>query len=225
MLTITRWVFDGLRLVSLAQEACARRGWDAADRLAVVQHEKVATFLLKKTPFTPRGGRSTCAGLREPAVHRPLRARPSRARASGADGRRALGGGRRRAERLRAADPARPTATRSTATTRWTSRPTTDDRPFFFHTTKLKDQLSVAFGRIDALRQRPQRADDAHGHLGRARAAVRRRPAGAGRARAARHGLAAVARLLRAARRRRSCSSRSRCCSGSCCCSATRSTR
>ena len=26
-------------------------------------------------------------------------------------------------------------------------RPTTDDRPFFFHTTKLKDQTSVAFGR------------------------------------------------------------------------------
>ena len=26
-------------------------------------------------------------------------------------------------------------------------RPTTDDRPFFFHTTKLKDQFQVAFGR------------------------------------------------------------------------------
>ena len=32
VLTITRWVFDGLRLVSLAQEACEARGWDAADR-------------------------------------------------------------------------------------------------------------------------------------------------------------------------------------------------
>ena len=51
--TITRWVFDGLRLVSLAQEACARRGWDAASRLAIVQHDRVATFLLKKSPFTP----------------------------------------------------------------------------------------------------------------------------------------------------------------------------
>ncbi len=30
VLTITRWVFDGLRLVSLAQAACERRGWDAA---------------------------------------------------------------------------------------------------------------------------------------------------------------------------------------------------
>ena len=52
VLTITRWVADGLRLVSLAQEACARRGWSAADRLAVVRHENVATFLLKKKPFT-----------------------------------------------------------------------------------------------------------------------------------------------------------------------------
>src|SRR5213076_532616 len=27
LLTITRWVFDGLRLVSLAQAACDARGW------------------------------------------------------------------------------------------------------------------------------------------------------------------------------------------------------
>ena len=52
VVTITRWVFDGLRLVSLAQEACAGRGWDARSRLAIVQHDRVATFLLKKSPFT-----------------------------------------------------------------------------------------------------------------------------------------------------------------------------
>ena len=52
MLTITRWVIDGLRLVSLAQAACEPRGWTAADRLAIVRHDRVATFLLKKTPFT-----------------------------------------------------------------------------------------------------------------------------------------------------------------------------
>src|SRR5262245_30902770 len=52
VLSISRWVFDGLRLVSLAQEAGARQGWTAADRIAIVQHEQVATFLLKKTPFT-----------------------------------------------------------------------------------------------------------------------------------------------------------------------------
>ncbi len=52
MITITRWVLDGLRLISLAQAACESRGWDAAPRLAVVQFDRVATFLLKKTPFT-----------------------------------------------------------------------------------------------------------------------------------------------------------------------------
>ena len=53
MLTITRWVFDGLRLVSLAQAACERAAGTSRSRLAIVQHDRVATFLLKKSPFTP----------------------------------------------------------------------------------------------------------------------------------------------------------------------------
>src|SRR5205807_3966570 len=52
VLTITRWVFDGLRLVSLAQAAAAPRGWSVADRLAIVRQDRVATFLFKKSPFT-----------------------------------------------------------------------------------------------------------------------------------------------------------------------------
>lgn len=52
LLTITRWVFDGLRLVSLAQQACVERGLDASRHLAIVRFDRVATFLLKKTPFT-----------------------------------------------------------------------------------------------------------------------------------------------------------------------------
>ena len=52
ILTITRWVFDGLRLVSLAQEVCEARGCSAADQLAIVRQKDVATFLFKKTPFT-----------------------------------------------------------------------------------------------------------------------------------------------------------------------------
>src|SRR5687768_12650546 len=52
MLTITRWVFDGLRLVSLAQAACESRGCSAADHMAIVQQDRVATFLLKKSAFT-----------------------------------------------------------------------------------------------------------------------------------------------------------------------------
>src|SRR5262245_37073545 len=53
LLSITRWVFDGLRLVTLAQEACAARGLDAAQHLAIVRKDRVATFLLKRQPFTP----------------------------------------------------------------------------------------------------------------------------------------------------------------------------
>src|SRR5262245_47411300 len=52
ILPITRWVFDGLRLVSLARAAVEARGWEAASRIAIVQHDRVATFLLKKSPFT-----------------------------------------------------------------------------------------------------------------------------------------------------------------------------
>ena len=52
LLTITRWVFDGLRLVSLAQAACESRGCSASDQLAIVQQDRVATFLFKKTPFS-----------------------------------------------------------------------------------------------------------------------------------------------------------------------------
>src|SRR5216110_1708611 len=53
VLTITRWMFDGLRLVTLAQDACADRGLDASTRLAIVRYDRVATFLLSKHPFTP----------------------------------------------------------------------------------------------------------------------------------------------------------------------------
>ena len=40
-----------------------------------------------------------------------------------------------------------PTATAFYADYAHDIRPTTDDRPFFFHTTKLEDQFDVAFGR------------------------------------------------------------------------------
>src|SRR5207245_4119616 len=52
VLSITRWVADGLRLVSLAQASCEARGCDARDRIALVRQDRVATFLLKRTPFT-----------------------------------------------------------------------------------------------------------------------------------------------------------------------------
>src|SRR4029077_14192886 len=53
VVTITRWVLDGLRLVSLAQEAGQARGWDVRAHLAIVQYDRVQTFMLKKSEFTP----------------------------------------------------------------------------------------------------------------------------------------------------------------------------
>ena len=147
LLTITRWVFDGLRLVSLAQQACAERGLDLAQHLAVVRFDNVATFLLKKTPFTA----AEAARLTQLAdelgfslVYAPgmtsAEAAPSRAETaemqrtgtSAADYRRLILAADR--EQFLAAYPLDIAAT-------------TDDRPFFFHTTRLRDQIDVAFGR------------------------------------------------------------------------------
>jgi hypothetical protein len=154
MLTITRWVFDGLRLVSLAQEACEARGWSAADRLAIVRQKDVATFLLKKMPFTTEEVtklRTIASQLHFDVLYAPA---PG---GSGGPG----GPGGLVAE-------AQPFPDESVAGTqlgdyarliRATDRhafyasypqditPTTDDRPFFFHTTKITDQFHTAFGR------------------------------------------------------------------------------
>ncbi|HXD17616.1 MAG TPA: hypothetical protein VN654_11425 [Vicinamibacterales bacterium] len=144
LLTITRWVFDGLRLVSLAQDACAERGLDAAARLAIVRYDRVATFLLKRQAFTPM----EVARLRDvsaqlgfeilyapglPAAHAaedPVEMQ--RTGTSAADYRRLILAGDRR--QFLSSYPLDETST-------------TDDRPFFFHTTRLRDQMQVAFGR------------------------------------------------------------------------------
>jgi hypothetical protein len=52
MLTISRWMFDGLRLVSLVQESFARRGLDARERIAIVRFDRVMTMLVKREPFS-----------------------------------------------------------------------------------------------------------------------------------------------------------------------------
>lgn len=145
-LTITRWVLDGVRLVSLAQEACARRGWSAADRLAIVQHEKVATFLLKKTPFTPEETarlRDICTKLRFTLLYAPGMPAPAVLAPTGTGQWEAANGAPNDYARLIMA----PDREVFYARYPLDIRPTTDDRPFFFHTTKLKDQTSVAFGR------------------------------------------------------------------------------
>jgi len=144
LLTITRWVFDGLRLVSLAQDACAERGLDASTRLAIVRYDRVATFLLKKQPFTT----AEVEKLRDisaqlgfevlyapglPPVHAaddPVEMQ--RTGTSAADYRRLILASDR--QQFLASYPLDESST-------------TDDRPFFFHTTRLRDQMQVAFGR------------------------------------------------------------------------------
>jgi len=144
VLTITRWVFDGLRLVSLAQEACAERGLDASQHLAIVRYDRVATFLLKRRPFTP----ADVAQLRDvsddlgfsvlyapglpPATSAEDPIEMQRTGTSAADYRRLILTSDRR--QFLSSYPLDESAT-------------TDDRPFFFHTTRLRDQLQVAFGR------------------------------------------------------------------------------
>ncbi|HMF97952.1 MAG TPA: hypothetical protein VKE96_26815, partial [Vicinamibacterales bacterium] len=151
MLTITRWVADGLRLVSLAQAACEPRGWSAADRLAVVRQDQVATFLLKKSPFTAEEIgllRSVSARLGFDLLYAP-----SAPDVDGGD------------ERPQTTRPAEDVYVDGAATADYGRlirasnrhqfyesyasdiRPTTDDRPFFFHTTKLERQFDVAFGK------------------------------------------------------------------------------
>jgi hypothetical protein len=144
VLSITRWAFDGLRLVSLAQQACAERGLDASRHMAIVRHDRVATFLLKKTPFTAHdvGRLETLSHelgfsiLYAPGIDPPTHAAEpiemTRSGTSVADYRRLILAPDR--EAFIAAYPL-------------DIRPTTDDRPFFFHTTRLRDQFEVAFGR------------------------------------------------------------------------------
>jgi predicted membrane-bound spermidine synthase len=144
LLTITRWVFDGLRLVSLAQEACAARGLDAARHLAVIRHDRVATFLLKRSPFTPDEvsrlhdivRRLGFTVLYLPGVPAdPVTQEDADMQRTGTS----------------AADYEKfilaPDRHRFIAGYPRDIRPTTDNRPFFFHTTRLGDQFDVAFGR------------------------------------------------------------------------------
>ena len=144
LLTITRWVFDGLRLVSLAQEVCERRGLDASQHLAIVQHDRVATFLLKKTPFSSgevQRLRELTGRLGFTLLYAPGAVAPPPPPEPAARWRQTV-------------DPLDyPRLILADDRNRFIDdyaldiRPTTDDRPFFFHSTRLENQLQVAFGR------------------------------------------------------------------------------
>jgi hypothetical protein len=129
LLAITRWTFDGLRLVSLAQAACETRGCTAADHLAIVQQDRVATFLLKKSRFAPDEVarlRATSAELGFVVLYAPGQHDATNDYA----------------KLVLARDPRTFHASYPLNVT-----PTTDNRPFFFHTTKIRDQFQTAFGR------------------------------------------------------------------------------
>ena len=143
-LTITRWVFDGLRLVSLAQDACAERGLDPSRHLAIVRFDRIATFLLKKTPFSEDDSRRLAdladelgfSVLYAPGIEAaPPHEDPvemQRTGTSAHDYRRLI---------------LAPDRSRFIAEYPLDIAPTTDDRPFYFHATRLRNQLDVAFGR------------------------------------------------------------------------------
>ena len=143
MLTMTRWVLDGLRLVSLAQEAGQARGWDVSKHLAVIQYDRVQTFLMKKSEFTPEEIATLRAAAKElefNVIYAPTFAGEAVAPlpTDEVDGMETADYPRL----IRAAD-----RHEFYAAYKQDIRPTTDDRPFFFHTTKLADQFQVAFGR------------------------------------------------------------------------------
>ena len=131
VLSISRWVFDGLRLISLAQEVGARHGWNPADRLAIIQQDKVATFLLKKTPFTPEETRilaDAASQLGFAVMYLPGHPVPT------------FGDSRDQYTRLLLSSDRQAFY----ANFPLDIAPTTDDRPFFFHTTRLRNHWSVA---------------------------------------------------------------------------------
>src|SRR5207237_250304 len=105
-----------------------------------VRQDRVATFLLKKSPFTAQEIaylQQTSDRLGFDLVYAPgVGAAPSQTH--WIDGTST----NEYAQLIRSADP--EAFYRSY---RQDIRPTTDDRPFFFHTTKLKDQFDVAFGK------------------------------------------------------------------------------
>ena len=204
MLTITRWVFDGLRLVSLAQEACARA------RAATPPSGSPSSSTTGSRRSSSRRRRSRAAEVARAAARRPASwgSRCSTRPALPAPATLAPTGvghwrsGRRHAERLRAPDP----RARSPGVLRGlpARRPPDDRRSAVLlpHDEARSDQFEVAFGRTMLFGNGLSALLTLIGISGGARRAVRHRPAGADRPRAARHRLAALARLLRLPRRR-----------------------
>lgn len=131
VLSISRWVFDGVRLVSLAQEAGAHRAWNTADHVAIIQQDKVATFLFKKTPFSAAEIQMlarAASDLGFAVIYLPRQPVTT------------FGDSRDQYTQLLLA-PDRQAFYRDFP---FDVSPRTDDRPFFFHTTRLRNHWMVA---------------------------------------------------------------------------------
>ena len=74
VLTITRWVADGLRLVSLAQAACEQRGWSAADRARDRAPRQRRDVPAEEDAVHRRGDRAAARRRRPAGFRRALRA-------------------------------------------------------------------------------------------------------------------------------------------------------
>ena len=132
VLSMSRWVFDGLRLISLAQEAGARRGWNPG-RSARDHPARQGRDLPAEEDAVHAGGDADAADAADQSRLRgPLSARHGRRRRSAT------------AATTTRACCSRRIATRSTAQYPLDVTPTTDDRPFFFHTTRLRNHSFVA---------------------------------------------------------------------------------
>jgi SAM-dependent methyltransferase len=139
VLTITRWYRDGLRLVSLAHAAGQRLGWSAlTGRMFLARNGAVMTLILKNSPLTDdEVGKlaATCDRLKFAIVYAPVT--PSHPQPPE----------RNDYTRLITTD----NTDRFYRTYFWDITPTTDDRPFFFHTlfpgqTTMKFDRTLLFG-------------------------------------------------------------------------------
>ena len=139
VLTITRWYADGLRLVSLAHAASKRLGWPGlTDRMFLARNGTVMTLILKNSPLSDDEVRTlaaTCDRLKFGIVYAPVTASHPQPP------------NRNDYTRLITTD----NTDRFYRTYYFDITPTTDDRPFFFHTlfpgqTTMKFDRTLLFG-------------------------------------------------------------------------------
>jgi hypothetical protein len=134
ILTMSRWYDDGFRLVSLARAAADRLGWKGIeDRFFVARQDRLATFILKNSPFTDAEVKQlveSCTRLDFGVVYAPTT--PSNPVPS------------ERNDYTRLATTGYPDRFYEDYATDIT--PTTDDRPFFFYQPQKRNPFQLEWG-------------------------------------------------------------------------------